>query len=85
MVAPNDNCDNNGNKGDPPVPNDAAASGGGNNGDASSTDNNVIGGCLRVLNKKTTLLQEALATEKHKLMTKLTHRRLAEQLLFQPL
>ncbi len=77
--------DNDGKEGDPPVPNDAAAGGGEDNGDASSTDNDAIGGCLRVLNKETTLLWEASAAEKHKLLTKLAHKRVAGQLLFQPL
>ncbi len=67
----NNNCNNNGKEDNPPIPNNAAASGGGDNNNASSADNDAIGGCLRVLNEETTLLQEALAAEKHKLSTKL--------------
>jgi hypothetical protein len=85
VAAPNNDHNNDGKEGDPPVPNDAAASGSGDNENALSTDDDAIGGCLRVLNDETTLLREASAAEKHKLLTKLTHRRVAGQLLFQPL
>jgi hypothetical protein len=77
--------DNNGKEGNPLIPNDATAGSGGDNNNASSAVDNGIVGCLRVLNKEMTLLQEALAAEKHKLLTKLMHRRVAGQLLFQPL
>jgi hypothetical protein len=81
----NDNCNDDGVEGDPPVPNNATAGGGRDDNDASSMDDDAIGECFRVLNKETTLLREALAAEKHELSTKLTHRRVAGQLLFQPL
>ncbi len=81
----NNDRDNNSKEGNPPVPNDATASGGGDDNDALSADNNAIGGCLCVLNKETTLLWEASAAEKHELLTKLMHRRVAGQLLFQTL
>ncbi len=73
----------NGEEGDPPVPNNAAAGGGGDNDNALFEDNVAIGGCLHVINKETTSLREASAAEKHELATKLTHRRVAGQLLFQ--
>ncbi len=85
VAARDDNRDNDSKEGtNPLVSNDATAGGGGgrdNNG-TSSADNDAIGGCLCMLNKERTLLWEALAAEKHKLLTKLTHRRVAGQLLF---
>ena len=65
VVAQDDDCDDNGKEGDPPVPNNAAAGGGGDNNNVLSADDDVIGGCLHMLNKQTTLVWEALATEKH--------------------
>ncbi len=85
VVARDNDRDNDGKEGNPPVPNEAAAGGSGDDNNASSADDDAIGGCLRMLNEETTLLREALAAEKHKLLTKLTHRRVAGQLLFQPL
>ncbi len=85
VAARDDDCNNDGKEGNPPVPNDAAASGSRDDDNASSADDDALGGCLRVLNEEKSLLREALAVEKHELSTKLTHRRVAGQLLFQPL
>jgi hypothetical protein len=68
-------------EGDLPVPNYATAGGGEDNNDTLPTDDDAIRGCLRLLNEQTTSLRETSATEKHKLLTKLTHRRVAGQLL----
>jgi hypothetical protein len=85
VAARGDDREDDGKEGDPPMPDDAAASGGGDDDDVPSADGDAIGGCLRVLNEETTLLWEASAAEKHELSTKLMHRRVAGQLLFQPL
>ncbi len=53
----NDNRNNDGKKGDSPVPNYAAAGGGRDNDGALSPDNDAIGGCLCMLNKQTTSLR----------------------------
>jgi hypothetical protein len=85
VAAHDDNHNNDSKEGNPPIPNNAAASGGGDNNDALSADKDAIRGCLCMLNKETTLLWEASTAEKHKLLTKLRHRRVAGQILIQPL
>ncbi len=42
VAARNDNWDNNGKEGNPPVPNNAAANSGGDNSNALSADNDAI-------------------------------------------
>jgi hypothetical protein len=86
VVARDNHRDNDDKKGgNPPRPNNTAAGGGGDEEDMLSADNVAIGGCLCMLNEEMAFLREALAAEKHKLLTKSTHRRVAGQLLFQPL
>jgi hypothetical protein len=52
VAARNNDRNNDGKEGNPPVPNDATASGSGDDNNASSADNNAIKGCLCVLNEK---------------------------------